>query len=66
MKVKTKPGVDGERRVEGTVTAADDTSVTIESPEGSVRTLRYEDIERARTTFEWGGAPKKNQERTKS
>jgi ribosome maturation factor RimP len=25
VKLKTKPGVDGERRVEGTVTAADDT-----------------------------------------
>ena len=66
VKVKTKPGVDGERRVEGTVTAADDTSVTVESPDGTQRTLRYEDIERARTTFEWGGAPKKNQERTRS
>jgi len=60
VKVKTKPGVDGERRLEGTVTAADDTSVTVESPDGTQRTLRYEDIERARTTFEWGGAPKKN------
>jgi ribosome maturation factor RimP len=60
VKVKTKPGVDGERRVEGTVTAADDTSVTVERPDGTVRTLRYRDIERARTTFEWGGAPKKN------
>jgi ribosome maturation factor RimP len=60
VKLKTKPGVDGERRVEGTVTAADDTSVTVESPDGTERTLRYEDVERARTTFEWGGTPKKN------
>jgi ribosome maturation factor RimP len=57
-KVKTKPGVDGERRVEGTIAAAAEGSVTIRDPDGNDRTLRYEDIERARTTFEWGGAAK--------
>ena len=66
VKVKTKPGVEGERRIEGAITAADDASVTVQPPEGDARTLRYEDIERARTTFEWGGAPKKTQERTRS
>lgn len=64
VKVKTKPGVDGERRFEGTITAADDTSVTVRPADGSERTLRYEDIERARTTFQWGGAAK--QERKKA
>jgi ribosome maturation factor RimP len=53
VKVKTKPGVEGDRRVEGTITAADERSVTI-----GERTISYDDIERARTTFEWGGAPK--------
>jgi len=57
-KIKTKPGMDGERRVEGTITAADDASVTLQDTDGAERTLRYEDIERARTTFEWGGAAK--------
>jgi ribosome maturation factor RimP len=64
IKVKTKPGADGERRVEGTITAADDTSVTVQLADGAERTLRYEDIERARTTFQWGGAAK--QERKKA
>lgn len=64
VKVKTKPGVDGERRIDGTITAADDTSVTVQPADGAERTLRYEDIERARTTFQWGGAAK--QERTRS
>ena len=50
--------MEGERRLEGTITAADDTSVTVQSPDGDERTLRYEDIERARTTFQWGGAAK--------
>lgn len=63
-KVKTKPGVEGERRVEGTITAADETTVTVHDTDGVERTLRYEDIERARTTFEWGGAAK--QERNRS
>ena len=59
-KVKTKPDVEGERRLEGTITAADDATVTIQAPEGAERTLRYDDIERARTTFEWGGAAKQD------
>ena len=46
--------------------AKNTSAVTVQPTDGSERTLRYEDIERARTTFEWGGAPKKNQERTKS
>lgn len=58
-KVKTKPGVEGERRLEGTLTAADESSVTVQGADGAERTLRYEDIERARTTFEWGGAAKR-------
>jgi len=58
VKIKTKPGVEGERRLEGTITAADDTSVTVQVADGAERTLRHEDIERARTTFEWGGAAK--------
>lgn len=58
VKVKTKPGVEGDRRIEGTITAADDTSVTVQPVEGDPRTLRFEDIERARTTFQWGGAAK--------
>jgi ribosome maturation factor RimP len=58
VKVKTKPGVEGERRLEGTITAADDMSVTVRRADGADRTLRYEDIERARTIFEWGSAAK--------
>ena len=59
-KVKTKPDVEGDRRLEGTITAADDTTVTLRGTEGVERTLRYDDIERARTTFEWGGAAKQD------
>jgi ribosome maturation factor RimP len=58
VKVKTKPGVDGERRLEGVIIRADDATVTVQPDDGTERTLAYEDIERARTTFEWGGAAK--------
>lgn len=59
VKLKTKPGSDGERRVEGTIAEADDTCVTVQDADGERHTVRYDDIERARTTFEWGGQPKK-------
>ncbi len=58
VKVKTLPGVEGERRVEGRITHADDAAVTLRAADGSERTLRYDEIERARTTFEWGPTPK--------
>jgi ribosome maturation factor RimP len=57
VKVKTLPTVDGDRRVDGLLAAADDESVTVETDAGP-RRLAYDDIERARTVFEWGGAPK--------
>ena len=58
VKVKTRPGTEGDRRVEGTVAAADATTVTIRNAEGDERTIPFDDIERARTTFEWGSAAK--------
>lgn len=55
VKVKTRPGVEGDRRLTGTVAEAGDGTVTFALDDGTSRTLRYDDIERARTTFEWGG-----------
>ena len=60
VKIKTKPGTEGERRIAGTITAADDATVTVQVAEGASRTVHYDEIERARTTFEWGTV---NQER---
>ena len=59
VKVKTHPEVEGDRRLEGTVSAADDDGVTFTSADGSQRTLRYEEIERARTVFVWGPSDRK-------
>jgi ribosome maturation factor RimP len=60
VSVKAKPGVEGDRRITGTLVAADHDSITV-APEGAPdapRRLSLDDIERARTVFEWGGAPK--------
>ena len=51
--VRTQPDVEGERRVEGVLSEADDAGVVVAG-----RRLTYAEIERARTVFEWGPAPK--------
>jgi ribosome maturation factor RimP len=59
--LKTRAGVEGDRRVKGTVLAADADHVTIAPvavDPGATRVLALTDIERARTVFEWGPAPK--------
>ncbi|MGH9178187.1 MAG: ribosome maturation factor RimP [Acidimicrobiales bacterium] len=51
--VRARPDVEGERRVEGKLEAADDDGVVVAG-----RRLGYDEIERARTVFAWGAAPK--------
>lgn len=67
--VKTVPGSEGQRRVEGIVAAADDDGVTVRSdPDGRDPVdhhLRYDQIERARTTFAWGPPPRPKPDQTK-
>ena len=57
--VRTLPGVAGERRVTGVLSDADDTGIQVLA-EGAdePRSVLYTQIERARTVFEWGPAPK--------
>ncbi len=60
VSVKTRPQVPGERRLLGVLRGADDDGVELEvegAPDGPVR-LAYGEIDRARTVFEWGSAPK--------
>ncbi len=60
--MRTRPGTEGERRIRGTVVESDDTTVTVELDEPvegqTTRTVALDDIERARTTFDWGPAAK--------
>ena len=59
--IKACAGVEGERRFKAVVVEADEAGVTL-LPEGAephdTRVLAYDQIERARTIFEWGPAPK--------
>jgi ribosome maturation factor RimP len=58
--VKTVSGLEGGRRVAGTLIEADDDGIVVEldQPGGERRHLAHDEIERARTVFEWGPAPK--------
>jgi len=58
VRIKTKPGVEGERRLEGVLEAVDGDGVHLRLADGSLRALRHDEIERARTIFEWGPAPR--------
>ena len=53
VSVKTKPDVEGDRRIEGVIEEADDEGFTVAG-----RRLSYDEVERAKTVFEWGGQPK--------
>lgn len=53
VKVKTTGRVEGERRVEGPLEDADDDGFVVAG-----RRIAYDQVERARTVFEWGGQPK--------
>jgi ribosome maturation factor RimP len=56
VKVKTKAG--DTRRLDGVVTGADDEGFVVDTGTEQ-RRLSYDDVERARTVFEWGPTPKK-------
>jgi ribosome maturation factor RimP len=53
VSVRTVPGTDGPRRVQGRLSAADATGFVVDLPDGPCR-LAYGEVERARTVFEWG------------
>jgi ribosome maturation factor RimP len=59
--IRILAGTADVRRVSGTLESADDTGCTLVSadlPDGSLR-IAYDEIERARTVFEWGPQPKR-------
>jgi ribosome maturation factor RimP len=69
--IKAVPAFEGPRRVRGTLVRAGGdhdearersvrTSIDLrlDEPAGELLTLAYDDIEKARTVFEWGGEPK--------
>jgi len=57
IRIKTVPDSDLERRIEGVVVRADDHEVVVDV-DGNDVPVALDQIERARTVFEWGPAPK--------
>jgi len=51
----------GERRIHGTLEAADESSITVRTEQGDERTVPYTHIDRAKTVFVWGPTPKPGQ-----
>ena len=67
--VKTVPGAEGERRVTGVLTAADGDGITVrpdEGPDAEERHLGYDEIEAARTLFDWGTTTKPTTKKKKA
>ena len=65
VKFKTKPHVEGERRVDGTLVSADEQGCVI-AVDGATATrcFLYDDIERAQTIFVWEAAPKPGKQKS--
>jgi ribosome maturation factor RimP len=66
--VRVHAGSADVRRLTGTLSAANDSDFTLSGPDvpdGEVR-IAYDDVERARTVFEWGPAPKRAKNEPKS
>jgi ribosome maturation factor RimP len=53
ISVKTVPTAEGDRRIRGILTAADDHGIVVDD-----RPVAYGDIERAQTIFDWGPPPR--------
>ncbi len=56
--IKLVPGVSETRRLAGVLVGADDETVVIADGDGDEQRIPYDQIERARTVFEWGPQPK--------
>lgn len=57
VKVKLRPGTEGERRADGVLRAVDGDTLTVATDDGD-RVVAVEDVTKAHTVFEWSSAPK--------
>lgn len=58
VRIKTRAGVEGDRRAQGELVAVSGGTVTVRTEDGSERTLSIDDIDRAHTHVQWEPAPK--------
>ena len=56
VRVRTVAGTEGERRVEGELAASDGDGITVATADCE-RRIAYDEVERAKTVFEWGPTP---------
>ena len=63
VSVKTAAAIDGQRRFQGVLVAADDDGITLNPEDGHDTNIRiaYNEIERAHTVLVWGPTPKPGQ-----
>ena len=62
VRVKTRAGFDGPRRLSGILEAVADDGVDLRSQDGEVCRIAYDQLASARTVFEWGtGAHQQHQ-----
>jgi ribosome maturation factor RimP len=65
VNIRTHPDTDGDRRARGELLAVAADGVTVRLEDGTQRSIRFEEIERARTVFEWGAGAGPAQPRPK-
>jgi ribosome maturation factor RimP len=58
VRIKTIPDSVSDRRVEGVLTSADEHGIAVTAATGEVQSLAYDQIDKARTHFEWGSTAK--------
>jgi len=58
ISLKTHPGTEGDRRLEGVLEVADDIGLVVRTDDGFPRVVAYEEVQTARTVFAWEKLPK--------
>ena len=58
ISLKTCPGTEGDRRLEGILEAAEDSGLVVRTDDGSHRAVAYEEVQTGRTVFVWDQLPK--------
>ncbi|MCE9623154.1 MAG: ribosome maturation factor RimP [Actinomycetia bacterium] len=65
--LRLRDTTNADRRVQGVLSAADEQAATISPEDGSeARTVKYDQIDRARTVFTWGPSPKPGGKKAKT
>lgn len=61
VRVKTRAGFEGPRRLSGILETVADDGVAVRADDGEVCSIAYEQLASARTVFHWGPGPKRPQ-----